>query len=50
MGYFPHAGIWLGRIGEPDDFGGVVAFLISEDSRLMTGQTLTVDGGAYTRL
>ena len=50
MGYYPHTGIWLGRIGEPDDFGGVVAFLISEDSRLMTGQTLTVDGGAYTRL
>jgi 3-oxoacyl-[acyl-carrier protein] reductase len=35
----------LGRIGEPDDVAAVVAFLLSEDSRFMTGQTLDVSGG-----
>lgn len=29
----------------PDDLHGVVAFLMSEDSKFMTGQTLVVDGG-----
>jgi 3-oxoacyl-[acyl-carrier protein] reductase len=35
----------LGRIGEPDDVAAVVSFLLSEDSRFMTGQTLDVSGG-----
>ncbi|RNI23850.1 SDR family oxidoreductase [Flexivirga caeni] len=36
----------LKRLGVPDDIGGVVAFLLSDDAGWMTGQTLTVDGGA----
>jgi NAD(P)-dependent dehydrogenase (short-subunit alcohol dehydrogenase family) len=35
----------LKRLGVPDDIGGVVAFLLSDEAGWMTGQTLTVDGG-----
>ena len=35
----------LRRIGQPDDIAEVVRFLLSEESRFMTGQTLFVDGG-----
>ncbi|HZQ29020.1 MAG TPA: SDR family oxidoreductase [Acidimicrobiales bacterium] len=35
----------LGRVGEPADIAGPVAFLLSDDARWMTGSILTVDGG-----
>jgi 3-oxoacyl-[acyl-carrier protein] reductase len=35
----------LGRTLEPTDLAGVAAFLASDDSALMTGQTLIVDAG-----
>jgi NAD(P)-dependent dehydrogenase (short-subunit alcohol dehydrogenase family) len=35
----------LKRLGEPEDIGGVVAFLLSDESAWLTGQTLVVDGG-----
>jgi NAD(P)-dependent dehydrogenase (short-subunit alcohol dehydrogenase family) len=39
----------LGRIGEPDDIAGVIAFLASDAARWMTGQTVVVDGGAQIK-
>lgn len=43
------ANIPMGRIGEPEDIAGAIAFLASDASRFMTGSELTVDGG-YTLL
>ena len=36
----------LKRLAEPDDIGGVVAFLASDDARWITGDTIHVDGGS----
>jgi 2-hydroxycyclohexanecarboxyl-CoA dehydrogenase len=38
-------GVPLGRIGSPDDYPGLVAFLCSDDASFMTGQTISVSGG-----
>ena len=35
----------LGRIGEPDDIGGVVAFLCSDAARWVNGQRIEASGG-----
>jgi 3-oxoacyl-[acyl-carrier protein] reductase len=35
----------LGAIGQPADFGALVAFLASEQARFVTGTVLPVDGG-----
>lgn len=35
----------LGRLGEPEDIADVVAFLVSDGARFITGQTIFVDGG-----
>ncbi|MFJ3493442.1 SDR family oxidoreductase [Streptomyces sp. NPDC086091] len=37
----------LGRLGVPADIGGAAAFLTSEQSDWVTGQTLVVDGGIF---
>jgi 2-deoxy-D-gluconate 3-dehydrogenase len=37
----------MGRFGEPEDIAGGVAFLLSDAAALITGHTLTIDGG-YT--
>ena len=37
----------LGRVGVPDDIGGVVAFLCSDDARWINGQRLEVSGGIF---
>ena len=35
----------LGRVGLPDDVGGVVAFLCTEDAKWINGQRIEVSGG-----
>ncbi|GAB4044364.1 SDR family NAD(P)-dependent oxidoreductase [Spirosoma litoris] len=35
----------LGRVGLPDDIGGVVSFLCSEDAKWVNGQRIEVTGG-----
>jgi 3-oxoacyl-[acyl-carrier protein] reductase len=35
----------LGKLGEPDDIAGAVAYLASAEAKYITGQVLTVDGG-----
>lgn len=35
----------LGRVGQADDIGGVVAFLCSEDAKWINGQRIEVSGG-----
>jgi 3-oxoacyl-[acyl-carrier protein] reductase len=35
----------LGRLGNVDDVTPLVSFLLSDEARFITGQTLVVDGG-----
>lgn len=35
----------LGRMGEPEDVSGIVAFLASDEAKYITGSTFYVDGG-----
>ena len=34
----------LGRVGQPREIAGLVAYLASEESAYMTGASLTIDG------
>jgi len=35
----------LRRLGVPDDYPGIIAFLLSDDASYITGQTISVSGG-----
>lgn len=37
----------LGRVSEPEDIGGVVAFLCTEDAGWINGQRIKVSGGVF---
>lgn len=37
----------LGRVGLPDDIGGVVAFLCSDDARWVNAQRIEISGGQF---
>jgi 3-oxoacyl-[acyl-carrier protein] reductase len=43
-------GIPAGVVGDPDDFGALVAFLCSEHAKFVTGTSVHIDGGAYAGL
>lgn len=43
-------GIPAGELGDPADFGAIVAFLCSDQARFVTGAQLHVDGGTYAGL
>jgi 3-oxoacyl-[acyl-carrier protein] reductase len=40
----------VGFVGDPKDFGTVVAFLCSQQARFVTGAAIPVDGGVYAGL
>jgi NAD(P)-dependent dehydrogenase (short-subunit alcohol dehydrogenase family) len=37
----------LGRAGVPEDIGGVIASLLSEENRWITGQSIEASGGMF---
>ena len=39
----------VGRVGVPDDVGRAVVFLASDEASFVSGQTLFVDGGLFSR-
>lgn len=39
-----------GRVGEPEDLGGIAAFLCSDSASYITGAEILVDGGMYVNL
>lgn len=43
-------GIPAGFVGQPEDFGTIVAFLCSEPAKFLTGAAINIDGGAYAGL
>ena len=40
----------VGHVGDPLDVADVVVWLASEESRFVTGQVITIDGGRHARL
>ena len=40
----------LGRLGDPQELGNLVAFLASDKATYLTGQTICVDGGLVNSL
>ncbi|NP_956861.2 dehydrogenase/reductase SDR family member 4 [Danio rerio] len=38
------------RLGQPEEIGGVIAFLCSDEASYITGETITVTGGMNSRL
>lgn len=43
-------GIPAKKLGDPDDFGRITAFLCSDAAQFVTGAAIPVDGGAYAGL
>ena len=47
--HYDTSGTPLGRVGQPADLLGALAFLVSDESSFVTGQTLLVNGGRLVR-
>jgi NAD(P)-dependent dehydrogenase (short-subunit alcohol dehydrogenase family) len=47
LGTYDPTGTPLGRVMQPEDLYGTFCFLLSDDSRFMSGQCLVVDGGKH---
>jgi 3-oxoacyl-[acyl-carrier protein] reductase len=37
----------LGRFGEPNEVSGAAVYLVSDEASFVTGQTLSINGGAF---
>ena len=37
----------MGRLGEPDEIAGLIAYLVSEDAGFMTGANIAINGGQH---
>ena len=37
----------LGRIGKPDDIGGAIAFLCTDEASFINGAVIPIDGGYH---
>jgi 3-oxoacyl-[acyl-carrier protein] reductase len=37
----------VNKIGKPEDYGALAAFLVSEQAEFITGESFLIDGGAY---
>jgi acetoacetyl-CoA reductase len=37
----------MGRLGEPEEIAGLVAYLVSEDAGFMTGSNIAINGGQH---
>jgi len=40
----------MGRFGAPDEMGGIVSFLVSDEASYITGETVLATGGVHARL
>jgi NAD(P)-dependent dehydrogenase (short-subunit alcohol dehydrogenase family) len=35
----------LGRVGQPEEVGELIAFLVSDNAKFITGECIAIDGG-----
>jgi len=40
----------MGRFGKPEEMGGIVSFLVSDEASYVTGETIVLAGGMHARL
>lgn len=50
LGQQQREALWLRRLGDPEDMAGPATFMLSDDASFMTGESMVVSGGTYSRL